>query len=365
MAGTAPCRRSVACVTVATDYLSHKKNEDGAAYMTTTCQPHAASSTEAEARKPLRLGVSACLLGESVRFDGGHKRDRFLSDILGAYAEFVPICPEVEMGLPTPRPAIRLERNADGDSEAEHRLIEPKSRRDLTAEMTAYAESRAATLAEADLDGYILKRDSPSCGLFRVRVYGTGGAPARNGRGLFAKALTEGLPFLPVEEEGRLKDAGLREAFIERLFAYRRLKSLFAQSWTRGDLVAFHAREKLLLHAHDPAGAKRLGRLVADSPESVARAYGEGFLTTLARPASVGRHTDVLQHMAGHLHRHLDGAGRAELKEVIEEYRAGLVPLIVPITLLRHYVRRFAVAYLAQQTYLSPHPKEMMLRNHV
>jgi len=319
------------------------------------------------ADKPLRLGVSACLLGESVRYDGGHKRDRFVNETLADYAEFVPVCPEVEMGLSTPRPAIRLERGS-GD-ESGPRLIEPKSGTDLTAQMRGYADARTAELAEADLDGYILKRDSPSCGLFRVRVYGTGGAPARNGRGLFAQALTETLPFLPVEEEGRLKDAALREAFIERLFAYRRLKTFFAGDWAPADLVDFHAREKLLLRAHDPAGTKRLGRLVAEahgeSRGELARAYGEGFLAVMARPASVGRHTDVLQHMAGHVRHHLSAADRAELKGLIDEYRAGLVPLIVPVTLLRHYVRRFEIAYLAQQTYLAPHPKEMMLRNHV
>ncbi|MBK8481703.1 MAG: DUF1722 domain-containing protein [Proteobacteria bacterium] len=314
----------------------------------------------------IRLGISACILGQEVRYNGGHKLDRFLRDTLGAFVRFVPVCPEVEIGLGVPRETLRLERSAAAEVP---RLVAKRSGSDHTAAMVAFARAKARELGAAELCGFILQKGSPSCGMERVRVYGAGGVPQRQGRGLFAQVLMETLPELPVEEDGRLNDPRLRENFIERIFAYRRLRRLFQPRWTRGELVAFHSREKLLLLAHDRPSYEQLGRLVAAAKaterKALAEQYRSLFLGGLARIATTRKQTNVLQHVAGHLREVLDEAGRSELHELIEHYHRGWVPLVVPLTLIRHHVRRHALAYLAQQSYLDPHPRELMLRNHV
>jgi uncharacterized protein YbgA (DUF1722 family)/uncharacterized protein YbbK (DUF523 family) len=312
----------------------------------------------------LRVGISSCLLGQNVRWDGGHKRDLLLVSELGRFVEWLPVCPEVEVGMGVPRPSVRLVR--DGD---ELRMLDPRSDRDHTRAMRAYAKRRVAELAKQDLCGYVLKKDSPSCGMERVRVYSAGAPARREGRGLFAEALLEALPLLPVEEEGRLQDAALRENFIERVFAYRRLGELFDGAWRVRDLVAFHTAHKLQLMAHAPKSYAELGRLVADAkqlPRSTLRhRYASGFMTALAKRATPGRNANVLEHMAGYLSDRLDAAQRSELRDLIRDYRTNLVPLIVPLTLLHHHARRFEIEYLLGQIYLAPHPKELMLRNHV
>lgn len=317
-----------------------------------------------QADEPIRIGVSACLLGSAVRFDGGHKRDHFLTEVVGPFVEWVSVCPEVEMGMSIPRETIRLVARGD-----EVRLIAEKSGTDHTDAMRAWSERRLRQLEKLDLCGYVLKKNSPSCGMERVRLYGRGGMPARIGRGMFADALMARFRHLPVEEEGRLNDAPLRESFLERVFAYRRLRSLFRGRWARRDLIRFHAGHKLQLMSHSPASYRELGRLVADCkqypPAELRRMYEDKFMEALARPATVRRHVNVLQHIIGYLRELLDDPSRGELHRLIEDYRAGLIPLIVPLTLVRHYVRIFGIGYLAQQVYLDPHPKELMLRNHV
>jgi uncharacterized protein YbgA (DUF1722 family)/uncharacterized protein YbbK (DUF523 family) len=312
----------------------------------------------------IRLGVSACLLGQEVRYDGGHKRDAFLTDILGPFVAWVPVCPELELGLGVPRPPIRLM----GDS-ASPRLVVEKTGEDLTSRMGRWASRRIDELASLGLHGYVLKRGSPSCGLLRVRVYDDAGRPGRVGRGAFAGALTDALPLLPVEEEGRLTDAGIRESFIERVFAAARWQAFRASRPRVGDLVAFHAAHKFAILAHSPRDYAELGRLVAGAGPRLAgdtlATYGTRFMQALAVRATRARHVNVLQHLAGFFKRQLTDDERAELGEVIAEYRRGLVPLVVPLTLLKHHVRRLAVGYLADQVYLNPHPKELMLRNHV
>jgi uncharacterized protein YbgA (DUF1722 family)/uncharacterized protein YbbK (DUF523 family) len=314
--------------------------------------------------RPIRIGISACLLGQQVRFDGGHKRDAFLTETFGRFVEWVPVCPEVECGFGTPREAMRLVRVEDGV-----RLLTIKTGIDLTAPMERFSRSRVSALAREDLSGYVLKKDSPSCGLERVKVYDRYGTPARGGRGLFAAALVEAFPHLPVEEEGRLADPRLRDNFVERVFAYWRLRGLFAARWTVGDLVRFHTAHKLLLLAHAPGADRQLGRLVAGargvSRRDLEQRYVDGFMRVLEQMATARRHTNVLQHMAGYFKDRLDAASKRELAEAIADYRRGLVPLVVPLTLLRHHVRMLDVTYLAGQTYLQPHPKELMLRNHV
>jgi uncharacterized protein YbgA (DUF1722 family)/uncharacterized protein YbbK (DUF523 family) len=312
---------------------------------------------------PVRLGISACLLGREVRWDGGHRRDPFLTDLLGRFAEWVPVCPELELGLGVPREPIRLV----GDP-AHPRLVAPGSGRDLTDAMARWARRRAGELARLDLSGYVLKRDSPSCGMARVPVHGGRGAPRRRGVGAFARPLMERLPLLPVEEEGRLHDAALRESFVERVFAYDRWRRAVREGMTRGRLVAFHTAHKLLLLAHAPDAYRRLGRIVAGAKRRplgrVVSDYGTGLMRALAVPATPPRHANVLEHMTGWLSPGLDRGSRADLVGMIADYRRGLVPLVVPLTLVRHHVRRLGVAYLAAQTYLEPHPTELMLRNH-
>jgi uncharacterized protein YbgA (DUF1722 family)/uncharacterized protein YbbK (DUF523 family) len=317
--------------------------------------------------EPIKIGVSSCLLGERVRFDGGHKRSDFLVDTLGGFVEFVPVCPEMEIGLGVPRETLRLVH--DGNASHEARLVTNKSGIDLTEKMKVYAERRVIALGREDLCGYVLKKDSPSCGMERVRVYGTSGMPTRDGTGLFAAALVRRYPSLPVEEEGRLNDPRLRENFVERVFAYRRLRAFFASRWTLGGLVQFHTVHKLVLMAHSPKAYDELGRFVANAKrlerDEIPEHYELAFMEALKKLATTARHTNVLHHMLGYLRQHLDGNARNELVTLIEDYRRGLVPLVVPITLFRHHVRTFEITYLQGQVYLEPHPKELMLRNHV
>jgi len=312
----------------------------------------------------VRLGVSACLLGERVRYDGGHKRDQFLADVLGPFVEWVPVCPEVEMGLTTPRDNLRLV-----GADAAARLVVQRTGEDLTGRMERYAREKVAELEGLELHGYVLKRASPSCGLFRVRVYHDNGIPSTGGRGLFAAALVRRLPLLPVEEEGRLMDASIRENFIERVFGAARWRAFRATAPRPRDMIAFHAAQKFALLAHSPAHYQALGRLVARAGRTLTDAalaeYAQLFMETLAVRVTRPRQVNVLQHLAGFFKNDLGADERAELGEVIGEYRKGLVPLIVPLTLVRHYVRRYAIGYLADQVYLNPHPKELMLRNHV
>jgi uncharacterized protein YbgA (DUF1722 family)/uncharacterized protein YbbK (DUF523 family) len=312
----------------------------------------------------IRIGVSSCLLGNQVRFDGGHKRNEFVTDVFGQFVEFVPVCPEVEIGMGTPRESIALRRQ-DG----ELRLLGNRSGADFTAKMKSYADKRTRALGAEDLSGYILKKDSPSCGMERVRVYAENGMPSRNGVGMFAAALLRRYPNLPVEEEGRLSDPKLRENFVERVFAFRRLQDFFAARWTVGGLVAFHTAHKLVLLAHAPNAYRELGRDVAAAKKiprpEFRREYETRFMSALKKLATPPRHVNVMQHMLGYFRDHLEEVARRELAAVIDDYARGLVPLIVPLTLIRHYVRRFEVEYLAGQVYLNPHPKELMLLNHV
>ena len=312
---------------------------------------------------PVRLGISRCLLGEPVRYDGGHKRDHFLVDVLGQHVEWIPVCPEVEAGFGTPRESMRLV-----DDVAEPRLMTVRSHHDHTDRMRRYTRKRVRDLHALNLSGYVFKKDSPSCGIRRVRVYTRDGRLLGTGNGLFAEAFQRVFPLTPIEEEGRLRDLGLRENFIERVFGYHRWQVLNARL-TRGRLVTFHMAHKYLLLAHSQRHYRELGRLVANakrhSARELARTYGQLFMETLAVKATIRKHVNVLQHLAGHFKGSLSSATRGELHQVIGEYQKGFVPLSVPVTLLRHYVRLLDVPYLRDQVYLAPHPKELTLRNHV
>jgi len=320
----------------------------------------------------VRIGVSRCLLGDSVRWDGGHKRDAYLVEVFGPHVQWVPVCPELESGLPVPRPTMRLERSPLGGAVVNGVLVRLIIRGggDWTDEMRAWSEEKLRGLARADLDGFVLKRDSPSCGLERVKVYGgPGGVGERKGRGLFAEALVGAFPHLPVEEEGRLTDPVLRENFIECVFAHARLRSLFGGRWTLGDLVRFHTAHKLTLLAHRPSAYKALGVLVATAKgrarAELRAAYTGEFMTAMRARATPTRHVNVMHHMLGHLRGRLEAPARDDLLRLIDDYRAGIVPLVVPLSLIHHYAKLHGVSYLLGQTYLEPHPRELALRNHV
>lgn len=312
----------------------------------------------------IRLGISTCLLGEPVRYDGGHKRDRFITDTLGQYVEFVPVCPETECGLGVPRESMRLQ----GDPAAP-RLVTSRTGVDHTDRMVAWAERRLKELEKEDLCGFIFKSDSPSSGMERVRVYSDKGMPERKGVGIFARRFMEHFPLLPVEEEGRLHDPKLRENFIESIFALKRWRDLLKDHPTRGKLVAFHTEHKLLVLSHSPKQSQLMGKLVAGAKQSplgkLYREYEALFVAALMVKTTVKKNTNVLQHMMGYFKKELSPDEKQELIEVIDGYHEGLAPLIVPITLLRHYVRKYDQPYLKEQVYLNPHPVELKLRNHV
>lgn len=322
--------------------------------------------------KKIRLGISSCLLGNPVRFDGGHKKDQWLVNTLGEYVEYIPVCPEVEMGLPIPRETLRLVGNPE-----DPRLVTTKTYQDHTTQMKEFSARRIAELEHEHLCGFVFKRASPSSGMERVKVYKdvdpkeakNAGAPSLKGVGVFARAFMEHFPLLPVEEEGRLGDPNLRENFIERIFVMQRWRDLLEQPFTLGKLVEFHTRHKLLIMSHSVVHYRAMGKLVAQgkqvAPEELIEQYQTELLTALKIRATVKKHTNVLQHIAGYFKKKLSADEKQELQEIIERYHARLVPLIVPLTLCNHYVRKYGEEYLASQWYLNPHPVELKLRNHV
>jgi uncharacterized protein YbgA (DUF1722 family)/uncharacterized protein YbbK (DUF523 family) len=315
-------------------------------------------------RMKIRLGISTCLLGQPVRYDGGHKLDRFLTETLGQYVEYVPVCPEVECGMSVPREPMHLE----GAIELP-RLVTVKSGIDKTDQMMTWAERRVLELEKERLAGFIFKSDSPSSGMERVKVYKEKGMAVRKGIGLFARLFMEHFPLLPAEEEGRLHDPALRENFIERVFAFARWRELLNGNKNIGALVEFHTKHKLLILAHSTRHYQEMGKLVAEAKripfQKLFENYQKLFMEALKLTATAKKNTNVLMHMAGYFKIQLAPDEKAELLEIIELYRRELVPLIVPVTLVNHYVRKYDQPYLKSQVYLNPHPVEMRLRNHV
>lgn len=312
----------------------------------------------------LRIGISRCLLGDEVRFDGGHKRDRFLTDTFSQFVDWVPVCPEFEAGLGIPREAMRLVGTPESP-----KLLTIHTKKNHTSLLQRYSKKKEQELTTAELDGFVFKKDSPSCGVHRVRIYSESGMPNRMGRGIFAKWFIERNPLIPVEEDGRLNDPVLRENFVERVFCYHRWRLLTQSRVSRRALVEFHTQHKFLLLSHGRPHYQKLGQLVADSkqysPTELVKTYGPLFMEALQIKATTRKHVDVLQHLAGFLKKHLSPDERQEVVGVIEDYHRGLTPLIVPLTLIVHYVRLHQIKYLLDQVYLTPHPRELMLRNHV
>jgi uncharacterized protein YbgA (DUF1722 family)/uncharacterized protein YbbK (DUF523 family) len=312
----------------------------------------------------IRLGISSCLLGEKVRFDGGHKWDRFITETLGKFVEFVPVCPEVECGLGIPREAMHLASSPEGP-----RLVTIRTQVDHTERMLAWARRRVLDLEREDLCGFIFKSGSPSSGMERVKIYYGKGEPAKTGVGIFAREFMRHFPLLPVEDEGRLHDPALRENFLESLFTMKRWRETLALGAKRGHLVDFHTRHKLLIMSHSPKHYVLLGKLVAKIKEiplpETYEQYQTLLMEALGLKTTIKKNANVMLHVMGYFKRNLSPAEKEELLEIVENYRQGYLPLIVPVTLLNHYGRKYDQAYLQSQYYLDPHPIELKLRNHV
>ncbi|MBW2505334.1 MAG: DUF523 and DUF1722 domain-containing protein [Deltaproteobacteria bacterium] len=312
----------------------------------------------------IRLGISSCLLGEMVRYDGGHQLDRYLRDTLGDYVEWVPVCPEVEVGLPTPRETLRLVDKEDGPH-----LVFSKSGEDITERMLTWARKRVKDLEKENLCGFVFKAKSPSSGMERVKLYDRNGVPGKQGVGLFARVFMEQFPLLPVEEDGRLHDPHLRENFIECIFVFKRWRDMLAKGGTAADLVDFHTRHKLLLLAHSPEIYRQLGKLVGEAGQrpidEVLDAYQALLMKGMRLRTTVRKHVNVLHHLLGFFKNELNADEKQEALELTNHYRNGTLPLIVPITIFNHYIRKYRQPYLKQQVYMNPHPIELKLRNHV
>lgn len=312
----------------------------------------------------IKLGVSACLLGENVRYDGGHQLDRCLTDTLGQFVEYVPVCPEVECGLPVPRESMHLEKNPDSP-----RLVTTRTKQDMTERIVQWAQKRVVDLEKEDLQGFIFKSDSPSSGMERVKVYNEKGTPVKKGVGIFARIFIDHFPLLPVEDEGRLHDPQLRENFIESIFTLKRWREVLAKKENRGNLVDFHTRHKLLILSHSPRHYQSLGKLVAHAKQlslkELYQQYQILLVKSLQLKTTPKKNTNVLQHMMGYFKEQLSSDEKQELLKIINHYQQGYLPLIVPITLISHYVRKYDQPYLKHQVYLNPHPVELQLRNHV
>lgn len=311
----------------------------------------------------IKIGISSCLLGENVRWNGGHKQDRFLIETLGRFVTYVPVCPEVETGLGVPRETLRLVGDPDNP-----RLVTTKTRIDHTDRMKKWAQSRLEKLEQEDLCGFIFKSDSPSCGMIRVKLYNEKGGSQKNGIGIFARLFMDRFPRVPVEEDGRLNDPKIRETFIETIFVLKKWRESIARQRSFGALVDFHTRQKLLILSHSPNHAQQMGKLVASAKQMPVKElydqYERMLLDALKLKTTVKKQTNVLHHVMGYFKKQLSADEKAELMEIIDRYHDEDVPLIVPITLLNHYVRKYDQPYLKQQAYLNPHPAALKLRNH-
>jgi len=308
------------------------------------------------------VGVSSCLLGQKVRYDGGHKNNDYINKTLGHYFQFLPFCPEMASGMNTPRPPIQLRQTEKG--------IRCVGVKDHNLDVT---EQLKSCLSEQDhwlegLSGYILKKDSPSCGMERVKVY-KNDYPDRIGTGIFAQHIKDHFPLLPIEEEGRLGDPYLRENFIQRVYVMQRWKQLNAGQLTLNNLMVFHSQHKLIAMSHDQNQARELGRLAASASQEnlslTAEQYASNLMACLKKIASRGNHVNVLQHIQGYLKTQLDEDDKTELIETIENYRLGYLPLIVPITLLKHHFRKNPDPFIDRSFYMTPYPEQHMTLNNI
>lgn len=312
----------------------------------------------------VRLGISSCLLGNPVRWNSGHKMDRYLTHTLGQFVDYVPVCPEVEAGFGVPRESMRLVGEPENP-----RLITFKTKTDNTDQMLAWARKRVRELEKEDLHGFIFKSDSPSSGMIRVKVYTEKGMPVKKGVGMFAREFMAHFPLIPAEDDGRLHDPKIRENFIERIFALQRWRQTIGNGKNMGKLVDFHTRNKLLIFSHSQKHSRLMGKLVAAGKqmpmEELYAQYETLLMEALALKTTPKKNLNVLQHIMGYFKKQLSRDEKQELLEVFDRYRQEFVPLVVPITLINHFVRKYDQQYLKLQTYLNPHPVELKLRTHV
>jgi len=312
----------------------------------------------------INIGISTCLTGENVRWNGGHARDRYLTDTLGLYVNYVPVCPEVECGMGVPRETLHLEGDSDNP-----RLVTSRTRIDHTDRMNKWARQRVKALAKEDLCGFIFKKKSPSSGLFNVAVRNDRGIPQHKGQGLFARAFTTHFPLIPAEEQGRLHAPKHRETFIEQIFTLKRWREALGKRKSMSRLVDFHSWHKLLIMSHSPNHARMMGKLAAGgkSPDMIDRfeRYEVLLMEALRLKATLKKNINVLQHIMGYFKKDLSSDEKKELLDIFDQYLRGFVPLIVPVTLLNHYVRKYDQPYLEKQIYLNPHPLELKLRAYV
>ncbi len=311
-----------------------------------------------------RIGISSCLLGNEVRWNSGHKLDKYLARTLGQFVEYVSVCPEVEAGFGVPRESFRLVGDPDSP-----RLVTFKSKTDHTDRMLTWTQKRVGELEKEELCGFIFKSDSPSSGMIRVKVYNEKGMPHKIGIGIFARAFMEHFPLIPVEDDGRLNDPVIRENFILQIFTMKRWRDNLARKRGIGNLVDFHTLNKLLMLSHSPKHYRLMGKLVAEGKKmplgDLYDQYQLLLMEALKLETTIRKNINVLQHLMGYFKKQLSGDEKQELLEAFDQYRSEYVPLIVPITLINHYVRKYDQPYLKQQTYLNPHPVELKLRTHV
>ncbi|MBO9491174.1 DUF1722 domain-containing protein [Endozoicomonas sp. G2_1] len=318
-------------------------------------------------RQKITLGISACLMGQEVRFDRSHKKSNFCVNELGKHVQYKSYCPEVAIGLPVPRATIRQTRIGDNDSNI-IKVSRPDGSGDVTDALTEYGQNVATKID--DLSGFIFTAKSPSCGMERVKVYYQHGKGASSdGVGLFAKEIMAANPLLPCEESGRLNDPLIKENFVLRVYAYHQWQCLVDSGLSKHKLFDFHSQYKYLIMSHSNQAYRELGRLLGDGLKeadadiaNVAGAYIAGFMNALKKKASRKSHANTLQHLQGYFSKQLTKIEKQELTEQIDEYRKGLIPLIVPLTLIKHYLLEFPKPYLASQKYLEPYPAELKLR---
>ena len=316
-------------------------------------------------KEKIKIGMSSCLLGEEVRWDGDHKHDQYVRDVLGSYFDYVSICPEVDVGMGVPRETVDLYGTLENP-----KMITKRSKTDWTKKMNHYTKDRIHELTKENLCGYVFKSKSPSCGIGKVPIYSEfGSSRMRHGSGMFASSFVKVFPLVPVEDEGRLHDPVIRENFIVRIFCFHRLQLLVRKSFSIGSLVRFHTRHKFLILSHSRKKYDDMGQLVANAKKiktaELKTRYSKLFMAALTYKSTPKKNTDVLLHMTGFLKKILTREEKKNILSVIEDYRNELLPLVVPVTLIYHQVKKHNIEYLLDQVYLNPHPKELMLRNHV
>lgn len=311
----------------------------------------------------INIGISACLVGQKVRYNGDGLKPTLINEQFTKYFGYVPFCPEVDIGMTIPREAVRLEKK-DGNI----RLWASKSETDYTEKMLDYSHKKVQELARLNISGYILKKDSPTCGMERVKIYDHNGVPAKSGVGLFAKILKERFPLVPIEEEGRLNDMRLRERFVERVFAFRRLQDFLTDNPTLGKLMQFHTAHKMLLMAHHPQKYRALGHALANARKENLSVYlleySNAFMEIMSGHTSLKKQTDVLFHLFGFFKKEISSAEKEEFLELVKQYKNKMIPMIVPITMLRHYLKKYPVDWLKAQVYFDPYPEALLLRSY-